>query len=189
MAIRSSRTRSFHLWSANPTDVPGFASIADLVRRASANPLRDITYLVRIALYNLLIGNCDAHGKNFSLIYRGTDIALAPFYDLVSTAVYPELAAKLSMRIGGEYRVDHIGKAELEGFAKDLGVRTRFVADELKGLVQTARDAQTEVAALPELQEYATLVSSMMDGWAKRVTISAPILLASRASHEPRDRS
>jgi HipA-like protein len=51
-----------------------------------------------------LIGNHDAHGKNFSLLYLPegdrVQVRLAPFYDLISTAIYPELTPKMAMKIG-----------------------------------------------------------------------------------------
>ena len=56
-----------------------------------------------IVIFNYLIGNADAHGKNFSLLYKGDKPELAPAYDLLSTAVYPELAEKMAMKIGGKY--------------------------------------------------------------------------------------
>jgi len=37
--------------------------------------------------FNYIIGNHDAHGKNFSILYK-KEFELAPFYDLVSTQVY-----------------------------------------------------------------------------------------------------
>jgi serine/threonine-protein kinase HipA len=147
---------------------PGFASIAALIRRASSNPLRDIASIMRIALFNLLVGNCDAHGKNFSLVYKGRSVSLSPFYDLVSTMAYPELAPKLSMRMGGEYRVDKIGRFELEGFAKDLGVQPRIVRDTAAELAGSGRDACAATATLPELRSYAQLVDSIVAGWAIR---------------------
>jgi len=33
------------------------------------------------ALFNLVAGNSDAHGKNFSLLYRPEAISFAPLYD------------------------------------------------------------------------------------------------------------
>jgi serine/threonine-protein kinase HipA len=74
------------------------------VRRASSSPAQDLLQLFNAVLYNFLIGNHDAHGKNFSLLYlpegdRAT-VRLAPFYDLVSTAIYPQLTPKMAMKVG-----------------------------------------------------------------------------------------
>jgi len=43
-------------------------------------------------IFNWLVGNNDAHGKNFSLLYAGigtgrAEIRLAPLYDIVCASV------------------------------------------------------------------------------------------------------
>jgi serine/threonine-protein kinase HipA len=144
---------------------PGFAAIATTLRRASSNPLRDIQAFVRISLFNLLVGNCDAHGKNFSLLYRGREVGLAPFYDLVSTAAYPELSDRFSMRFGGEYRFEKLGRENLERFAADLGVRSRFVADAMADLIESAAAVRGKVASLPELAQRQGLVAKVLGIW------------------------
>ncbi len=70
---------------------PGFPEMALLIRKACRAPLVDLERLMDIALFNALVGNCDAHGKNFSLLYRDGYVGLAPFYDLLSTTYWPEL--------------------------------------------------------------------------------------------------
>ena len=37
-----------------------------------------------------MLGNGDAHGENFALLFHGEGMSLAPFYDIASTAVYDE---------------------------------------------------------------------------------------------------
>jgi len=85
---------------------PSLAQCFDLLRKASARPARDLVTLFETVLFNYLIGNNDAHGKNFSLLYSaGTDtvVQLAPLYDLVCTVAYPNLSPKMAMKIGSEY--------------------------------------------------------------------------------------
>lgn len=55
-------------------------------------------------MFNVLIGNCDAHAKNISLLrdLKG-HWRLAPFYDLVSTKVYPEISHQLAMAVASQY--------------------------------------------------------------------------------------
>ena len=73
---------------------------------------------ITCALFNYAIGNCDAHGKNFSLLYderRG--VHLAPFSDLVSTMAYPELSQKFAMAVGKTFRFDRIAEHSWKQFA------------------------------------------------------------------------
>lgn len=65
--------------------------------------------LLNVILFNFLIGNADAHGKNFSLLYWDDKPSLAPIYDLLSTSVYPALSKKMAMKIGGTFRPDGVG--------------------------------------------------------------------------------
>lgn len=147
---------------------PGLGSISKLLRSASSVPLRDLAALVRVTLFNVIIGNCDAHGKNFSLPYGDSGIVLAPFSDLVSTMAYPELSTELSMKIGGEYKLDKIGMRQFEGFAKGIGVRPRLVRETLNELVDTFPMASLRARELPELRGHLNLIDRIVEGWNER---------------------
>ncbi|MBC3874032.1 type II toxin-antitoxin system HipA family toxin [Undibacterium flavidum] len=56
----------------------------------SANPMGDIEQLLRRIMVNELIGNFDAHAKNFSLLYAGDGCSctLSPAYDIVAYSAY-----------------------------------------------------------------------------------------------------
>ncbi|WNW12420.1 HipA domain-containing protein [Pseudomonas sp. DTU_2021_1001937_2_SI_NGA_ILE_001] len=45
-------------------------------------------YLFQWLVFNTLVGNEDAHLKNLSFLLPGSKVGLAPFYDLLCTAVY-----------------------------------------------------------------------------------------------------
>jgi len=70
--------------------------------------------LLDASIFNVLTGNHDAHGKNFSLIYEQDTAGtmpvtrLAPLYDLINTVYYPELTQNMAMKLGGEYRSDRL---------------------------------------------------------------------------------
>ena len=83
--------------------------------------------LLDALIFNWLIGNNDAHGKNFSLVYRGEvssglQTRLAPLYDLISTVYYPELSPKMAMKLGGEYLSERIAPANFERLAEEAGL-------------------------------------------------------------------
>lgn len=111
---------------------PTFPDCFALLRRAATRPPRDILRLLDAAIFNLIIGNADAHAKNFSLLHGDCAITLAPLYDLLSTVLYPELSPRLAMKIGGKAVLEDIEPRHWERFAADaqLGapfVRTRVV--------------------------------------------------------------
>jgi serine/threonine-protein kinase HipA len=78
-------------------------------------------------IFNYLIGNGDAHGKNFSLLYEGDAESLAPFYDLLSTIVYGNVnKSKMAMKIQGHYKFKDIFGRHWVEFGKMLGFREDF---------------------------------------------------------------
>ena len=78
---------------------PRFKDCFDLIRRACTTPATTILRLLDAAIFNVVLGNADAHGKNFSLLYAGGKLHLARLYDLLCTVVYPGLSPKFAMKI------------------------------------------------------------------------------------------
>src|ERR1039458_8453737 len=67
---------------------PSLKQCFALLREVSNSPVVDLARLLDAVIYNYLVGNNDAHGKNFSLLYRGTgtpnlEISFSPLYDVV----------------------------------------------------------------------------------------------------------
>ncbi|MFZ4614589.1 MAG: HipA domain-containing protein [Rectinemataceae bacterium] len=132
-------------------------------------PLPSIKTLVDSALFNILVGNCDAHGKNYSFLRDGRIQGLAPLYNLVSTTAYPELSPKLSMRVGKEWSIALIGLKGIEGLASDLGVRPHLLRERLDAFRSNAPGAWEVMAAIPELSGQERLVDRIRTGWETRL--------------------
>lgn len=83
---------------------PSFLDCIRIINDRSANVVDDVDSLLRWHIFNVLIGNCDAHAKNISLLRNLTgQWRLAPFYDLVSTKTYSQISSKLAMSVSGQY--------------------------------------------------------------------------------------
>lgn len=133
-----------------PTLARCFAMIDD----ASAAPAADKLALWNAVVFNVLIGNCDAHAKNFSLLYDAHRPRLAPLYDLVSTAVYPEsvLTRELAMSIGRARRLESVTSESLAHLAEAVGLRRQ------RAQARAAELCDTVVAAVDALSgEYAEI--------------------------------
>ena len=81
---------------------PSLKQCFALLREVSSAPVIDLARLLDAVIYNSIVGNNDAHGKNFSLLYRkqengNLEIRLSPSYDIVSTVYYPELSCDMAM--------------------------------------------------------------------------------------------
>ena len=96
-----------------------------LIREASSRPAKDLITLFDTVTFNYLIGNNDAHGKNFSLLYRPGDgrikVELAPLYDLVCTAAFSGLSPRMAMKIGSKYNPGDLRIRHWEAFWKSIG--------------------------------------------------------------------
>ncbi len=83
---------------------PSILNCQNVIANYTARPALDQIKFLNIVIFNYLIGNADAHGKNFSLLYKEDKPELAPAYDLLSTAVYPDLSEKMAMKIHSKYK-------------------------------------------------------------------------------------
>jgi len=130
---------------------PSLRQCFELVRNVAARPVVDLARLLDAVLFNLFVGNRDAHGKNFSLLFTDEGLQLAPLYDVLSTDVYPGLSPRLAMKIGGKDETGEIYPRHWERFAKEAGlafpqVRRRLL-DLARALPEAARDVQRRFAA------------------------------------------
>jgi len=96
---------------------PSLKDCAELIREYSHKPAADILQFIRWVLFNVLIGNRDAHRKNIAFLYTPR-FELAPYYDLLSTQCYEGLSDKFSMKLGGENRLDWYKSAILSALLK-----------------------------------------------------------------------
>lgn len=93
------------------------------ILKKTTRPAVAIKQFVELMIFNYLVGNNDAHGKNFSIMYYDSgEIMFAPAYDILCTSVYPDLSSKMAMKIGGYYESDKIFPRHFERMAKDVGI-------------------------------------------------------------------
>ena len=121
---------------------PSLKQCFALLRDVSSAPVIDLSRLLDAVIYNYLVGNNDAHGKNFSLLYHGVgtanqEIRLAPLYDVVSTTYYPELSKDMAMKIGGEYSSGKVGPKDFEQLAEEAGLAKPIVKNRVPELAET----------------------------------------------------
>ena len=101
---------------------PDLTQCFDLLRKATRPSAPQVLRLLDYVIFNALIGNHDAHAKNFSLIYTRRGTVLAPLYDTLSTAVYANLTDKMAMKIGSKYKFTEVQKQHWEQFAQAAGL-------------------------------------------------------------------
>ncbi len=123
-----------------------FEQLQHVTRKAAAR-----LEMLRWALFQFVIGNCDAHGKNFSFHVQPAGLANAPWYDLVSVVQYPQFSHELAMAFGDEFNLDEVRAYALADFAHRCGIDRQLLLRESRRL----RDAVVARAmALAESAPY-----------------------------------
>jgi serine/threonine-protein kinase HipA len=106
---------------------------------------RDVTSLLRRTVFNMAVGNADAHAKNFSVLHEpdGPTIRLAPVYDVVST-----IALQLTDGLGQPVQADtHLGQ-RVGGVADIRQVTVASLIDEAAAWGIRRRSAQADVTEM-----------------------------------------
>ncbi len=135
--------------------------IASFLRERSARPVREIMAFAQQLLFSYVIGNCDAHLKNYSLLYRESNggqsvsFELSPAYDLVCTTLYPKYSRDLAMDLGGARSIDEVTPETLENLARELGIKDhalRRIAKKIAATLVGALDRAGSGDADPVLE-------------------------------------
>ncbi len=147
---------------------PGFPECFDLVRRVCTRPAVAVLGLLDAAIVHVLLGNADAHGKNYSLL-RGPEgeVGLAPLYDLLSTVAYPRYTPRFAMNIAGRRTLAELRRIDWDRFARRCGMAPPFVrrrVRELCDLASRRARAVAEELALPGIGEEALVSQAELVG-------------------------
>lgn len=137
-------------WKYEYEGGPSLKDFATVLR--DFGTIDDLPDLLRRVTLNVVIGNADAHAKNFSVLHQpdSSGIELAPVYDVLATvALEPvddrgrriEPDRRMGQRIGEASLVDEVTREHLVAEAASWGLRSRTAAavvDEMLGRITNA---------------------------------------------------
>lgn len=114
----------------------------------SPNPAAQRLRLLRWLIFQVLIGNTDAHAKNLTFFAGIEGLSIAPAYDLVSVLALEAapVESTYAMAVGDAFSTDDLSAFEWANFAKACGLAQRLVSNELSRL------AQQTLKVLPEVE-------------------------------------
>ena len=115
---------------------PSLVDSIDLIRHTSSVPARDTIKFIDTFFFNYLIGNRDAHGKNFSFLIDKKGVRLAPLYDLVCTEAYTNLDNTLAMSLGGVNNPIFIEPIHFSKACEGANLNTQLIKKRLRKLHQ-----------------------------------------------------
>jgi len=133
-------------------DGVSFAKLFGLLEHATRKTSDKLTML-RWALFQLVVGNSDAHGKNFSFFMHRSGLEAAPWYDLVSVVQYPQFSHDLAMAFGDEFNLDQISAFSLADFSQRCGIDRRLLARECGRLRDGVRKHAVELAEIETYEQ------------------------------------
>ena len=103
-------------------------------------PLSDVISFVNRCIFNFIIGNGDAHGKNFSILYKNGIPRLAPAYDIICTTVYPSIAKKMAMKYDGKFEFRRITPGKIGRTFARAGIGENVVMDAISHQCAIVKD-------------------------------------------------
>ena len=99
--------------------------------RTCSIPAAAIQQLLDWLIFNVIIGNSDAHGKNVSFFVSDNGITITPFYDLVSVifeaSKNDNIDTSLAMAVGDNFDIDTITAFDLLSFADESNIPFAFL--------------------------------------------------------------
>ncbi len=105
-----------------------YEDIATIISQHSVRPAIDLARFYRRLITFALIGNCDGHLKNFSLLETPIGLRLSPVYDVVNTAIYPNYDRHLALSIGGrKIQFDETNRSLFLDFGKEIGLSDKTI--------------------------------------------------------------
>ncbi|KAA3448362.1 phosphatidylinositol kinase [Mesorhizobium sp. SARCC-RB16n] len=123
-----------------------YEDVATIIKSHSSRPVIDIQRFFHRLVAFALVGNCDAHLKNFSLLETPTGLRLSPAYDVLNTAIYDGFDQTLALSIRGKQI--NLGAADgelLRGFGRDIGLSDRVIDRTLQELKRQVAKASAVI--------------------------------------------
>lgn len=131
-----------------------------------ANPALTKQKILDWALFNTLVFNYDAHGKNISFFVGAKGISLAPFYDLVNIKMYPGFESEMAMGMGDSFDAHIINAYQLADFSDSCDLSRLFVSKRLKHITVKLKialdDLSNVVVKTKEESAYLTKYQQMI---------------------------
>lgn len=117
--------------------------------------LLQVQYFFERVILNFIIGNADAHLKNFSILWEKDDkYILSPAYDIVSSKlVIPEEEDETALAINGRHR--SIRRKDFIEFGKHVGLQENYINEYLQKCINFKNEIfhLTDNSCLPEKQK------------------------------------
>lgn len=135
----------FNVYAEQEYTATNYDTIGRLIFDLFPNRFEQLAEFIRRSTVNLLIGNGDAHLKNWSVIYRDKlTPQLAPAYDLVSTIQYVANDS-LALNLGGAKQFTAIDETHFDRLARRINAPPKYVLEVVRDTVAAAQEKWPDV--------------------------------------------
>lgn len=119
-----------------------YATLANVIKNIFPDSLSNLSEFFSRLVVNLMIGNGDAHLKNWSVIYPdGIHPVLSPAYDIVFTRAYTKSDNSIAFNIGGEKNTSKLALRHFKRMAEQIDLEWRMVEEDVLGTIERARSS------------------------------------------------
>ena len=124
------------------------ASLGELVVLVTDHDERSLEQYLRRLVAIVILGNEDAHPKNWSLIYRHPQRpVLAPAYDLVATVAYTSLQRGLAFNLGRTRDPQAVEVEDLVAVATRMSMDSSVARSTVDDAIERARATRDDAVA------------------------------------------
>lgn len=172
---------------AHIRDGASYPLLFNLIEQFTSTPTQQKLHFLRWIIFQVLIGNVDAHAKNISFKSEQSGLSISPVYDLVSGASFKEdgLDKTYAMAIGDAFSSAELSPYEWANFASICGLPIPLVSKTLRkeaqNLLKVIQEVKLEVISegaekdhVEDIAKYVELES------AKQIVISGEMCKVSK---------
>ncbi|MGW4635948.1 type II toxin-antitoxin system HipA family toxin [Nocardia sp. NPDC004415] len=122
--------------------------------------------LLSAVTFNIIIGNGDAHSKNYSLLlgHRG-EVTLAPLYDTAPVMYLDSRFKGTGHIVNGRTSIDTVDEADLVAEARSWGLASKVAQRTVRSVMAKVWDAVHSTAPPPGIEQITDAIESL---WIRR---------------------
>lgn len=129
--------------------------------------------LLKYAVYQFMIGNPDAHAKNYSMTCKRGEYDLAPLYDVNNSKAFhknfKKVNPKMAMSIGGEFNPNMLASSHWVSFARSIGVSPGIVRTLIVDMASSIADEASSLESdLRQTSGWSDLLGMVVDDLGER---------------------
>ncbi|GAA1680485.1 putative kinase Y4mE [Citricoccus zhacaiensis] len=154
-------------------EMPRLRDVAGLLAKHS--DLASRRALLERVLLGYILGDCDMHSRNLTVVLSGGRVDLSPAYDVVPTSVWPNHDRELSLWIGHSPMIDDVEYDDFLTEATGWGLRASAVRRTIREVCQAASTVMPRVIEQSKAEEWHhPILDDVMDQATGRIAKIAP---------------